>query len=268
MLVKSMSFTDIIVEKKDRVVWITLNKPNVRNAMGKQTLIEIASAIEDVEKDPDSIALVIRGASNTFCSGMDTRENPQPDGQNVSEFTVLADRMFLSIDRMKKVSIAVVEGYCMAGGFELALVCDLIFAEENCKMGDGHINLPGFVPNGGSSIRLPRLIGTRKAKEILFSGDLISGKEAERIGLVNRAVSAEMLQKTVEDFVYKLAEKSPIGLEYMKMLVNKSTECTLDAGLSLERTAVNYLGGTEDRHEAMAAFKEKRKPVYKGRSAG
>ena len=215
-----MSFKDIIVEKKEKVVWITLNKPNVRNAMGKQTLIEIATAIEDVEKDPDSIAVVIRGAGNTFCSGMDTRENPQPDGQNVSEFTVLADRMFLNIDRMKKVSVAVVEGYCMAGGFELALVCDFIFADENCRMGDGHINLPGFVPNGGSSVRLPRLIGARKAKEILLTGELISGKEAERIGLINHAFPSEELQKSVGDFVFKLKDKSPIGLEYMKRLID------------------------------------------------
>ncbi|MBN2062993.1 MAG: enoyl-CoA hydratase/isomerase family protein [Deltaproteobacteria bacterium] len=265
MLVKNMSFTDIIVEKKKKIVWITLNKPNVRNAMGKQTLIEIATAIEGAEKDPDAIAVVVRGAGNTFCSGMDTRENPQPDGQNVSEFTVLADRMFLSIAKMKKVSIAVVEGYCMAGGFELALVCDLIFADENCRMGDGHINLPGFVPNGGSSIRLPRLIGKRKAKEILFTGELISGKEAERIGLVNRAFPSEDLQKSVEGFVSRLADKSPIGLEYMKKLIDRSTECTLEAGLIMERMAVNYLGGTEDRKEAMAAFKEKRAPVYKGR---
>jgi enoyl-CoA hydratase/carnithine racemase len=260
-----MSFTDIVVEKKGKVVWITLNKPNVRNAMGRQTLAEIAAAIEDVEKDPESIALVIRGAGNTFCSGMDTRENPQPDGQNVSDFTLLADKMFLGIDRMKKISVAVVEGYCMAGGFELALVCDLIFADENCRIGDGHIKLPGFVPNGGSSVRLPRIIGTRKAKEILLTGELISGKEAERIGLVNRAVPAEELQKTVEDFVSKLTDKSPIGLEYMKRLIDKSAECTLEAGLVMERTAVNYLGGTEDRKEAMEAFKEKRKPVYKGR---
>jgi len=166
---------------------------------------------------------------------------------------------------MKKVSIAVVEGYCMAGGFELALVCDFIIAEENSRIGDGHINLPGFVPNGGSSIRLPQLVGPRKAKEILFTGELISGKEAERIGLVNQAVPAEELQQRVEDFVSKLVDKSPIGLEYMKMLVNKSTECTVDAGLAMERTAVNYLGRTEDRQEAMAAFREKRKPVYKGR---
>jgi enoyl-CoA hydratase/carnithine racemase len=260
-----MKYTDIIVEKKGKVVWITLNKPEVRNAMGKQTLMETSSAIEEIEKDPELIAVVIKGAGNTFCSGMDTREEPQPDGQNISEFTLLADRLFLGIDKMKKVSIAVLEGYCMAGGFELALVCDFIFAEENSRIGDGHINLPGFVPNGGSSIRLPRLVGPRKAKEILLTGELISGKEAERIGLINQAVPAEELQHRVEDFVSKLSEKSPIGLEYMKMLVNKSMECTLDAGLVMERTAVNYLGGTEDRQEAMEALKEKRKPVFKGR---
>jgi enoyl-CoA hydratase len=260
-----MSYIDIIVEKKGKAAWITLNKPNVRNAMGRQTLKDIIAAIEDVESDPELIAAIIKGAGNTFCSGMDTREDPQPDGQNVSEFTQLADRMFQSIDRMKKISIAVVEGYCMAGGFELALICDLIFADENCRIGDGHINLPGFVPNGGSSIRLPRLIGTRKAKEILLSGELIKGKEAEKIELVNRAVPAEELLQTVEDFVSKLAEKSPIGMEYMKMLINRSTEVTLEEGLAMERNAVNFLSGTEDRQEAMAAFKEKRKPVFKGR---
>jgi enoyl-CoA hydratase/carnithine racemase len=265
MPVKSMSFADIIVEKKEKVAWITLNKPKVRNAMGKQTLMELSSVIEEIEKDPELVAVVIRGAGNTFCSGMDTRENPQPDGQNTSEFTLLADRVFLGLDKLKKVTIALIEGYCMAGGFELALVCDLIFAEENSRIGDGHINLPGFVPNGGSSIRLPRLIGPRKAKEILFTGELISGKEAERIGLVNQAFTAEEIQQKVEDFVSKLSDKSPVGLEYMKMLVNTSTECTLGAGLTMERTAVNFLGGTEDRQETMEAFKEKRKPVFKGR---
>lgn len=124
-----MSFTDIIVEKKEKVAWITLNKPEVRNALGKQALMQNSSAIEEIEKDPELIAVVIKGAGSTFCSGMDTRENPQPDGKNISVFTSLADKMLMAADKIKKVSIALVEGYCIARGFELTLVCDSIFAE-------------------------------------------------------------------------------------------------------------------------------------------
>ena len=147
--------------------------------MGKKTLMKIFSAIEEIEKDPALIAVVIRGAGNTFCSGMDTREVQQPDGQNISEFTLLADRVF--------------------------------------------------------------------------------------IGLVNQSFPAEEIQQKVEDFVSRLAEKYPIGLEYMKMLLNKSMDCTLDAGLALDRSVLNYLGRTEDRQEEMEAFKGKEKPVFKGR---
>jgi enoyl-CoA hydratase len=143
--------------------------------------------------------------------------------------------------------------------------CDFIIVDENCRIGDGHIKLPGFVPNGGSSIRLPRLIGPKKAKELLYTGDLISGKEAERLGIANYAVPAGQLEPQVAELIAKLTDKSPVGLEYMKMLVNASPECSLEAGLAMEHTAVKYLCNTEDAQEAMAAAKEKRKPIFKGR---
>ena len=127
-----------------------------------------------------------------------------------------------------------VEGYCLAGGFEIALSCDFILAAEDCKIGDGHINLPGFVPNGGSSIRLPRLIGLQKAKELLFSGELMSGVEAARLGIAAYAVPADRLEDRVKEFADKLAGKSPIGLQYMKMLVNASPDVSLENGISME----------------------------------
>jgi enoyl-CoA hydratase/carnithine racemase len=233
--------------------------------MGIRTLTEMLEAIEYIEKDPEIIVVVIRGAGGSFCSGMDTREQPQPTGPNGPAFTSLVDRLFSRLEKLRKVTIAVVEGYCMAGGFEMALVCDFIIADENSRIGDGHINLAGFVPNAGSSIRLPKQIGIRKAKEILFTGELFSGKEAERMGLVTRAVSAEILEKTVENLISRLLDKSPIAIEFMKMLVNNSIECNLATGLLMERTAVNCVGSTEDHHEAMTAISEKRKPVYRGK---
>jgi enoyl-CoA hydratase/carnithine racemase len=260
-----MKYTDILVEKTERVAWITLNKPQVKNAMGKQTLIDILAALEDIGSEPAIIVTVIQGAGGTFCTGMDLRERSGPTAPDAYEFNHLADRVFLGIEKFNKITIALVNGYCMAGGLELAMGCDFIVADENCKIGDGHMKLPGFVPNGGSSVRLPRLIGVRKAKELLYTGELVSGKEAERIGLASYAVPAGLLKAKVEEIIARLLDKSPVGLASMKMLIDEGRDCSLEAGLQFEHTAVKYLGNTEDHHEAVAAMKEKRKPVYKGK---
>jgi enoyl-CoA hydratase len=260
-----VTYIDIIVQKKGPVAWLTLNKPRVMNAMGKQTMIDINAALEDIEDDPAIIVIVIRGAGGNFCTGMDRREQALPTGPAAEETTRLADRVFKGIRKSTKITIAVVEGYCMAGGFEIALGCDFIIAEKNCKIGDGHINLPGFVPNGGSSVFLPRLIGTRKAKELLLTGKLISGTEAEKIGLANSAVTADKLEQMVRGLIDFLVEKSPIGLAHMKMLVDTTPECSEEEALALERKTVQLMGKTEDFRESLAALTEKRKPHYRGK---
>ena len=260
-----VSYSDIIVQKSGHVAWLTLNKPDVMNAMGKQTMIDINAALEAIDDDPATIAIVIRGAGGNFCTGMDRREQALPTGPEAEETTRLADRVFEGIRKSTKITIAVVEGYCMAGGFEIVLGCDFIITEKNARIGDGHINLPGFVPNGGSSVLLPRLIGTRKAKELLLTGKLISGVEAEKIGLVNTAVTAENLEQTVQELIDLLVEKSPIGLSNMKMLVNTTPEFSLEEALALERKAVQLMGETEDFKESLTALTEKRKPHYQGK---
>ena len=235
------------------------------NALGTQTLIDIRTALDDIEGDPDTIVTVIRGAGGNFCTGMDRREQTLPVGPAADETTILADRVFERIRKSAKITIAVVEGYCMAGGFEIILGCDFIIAEIHSKIGDGHINLSGFVPNGGSSVFLPRLIGTRKAKELLLTGKLISGTEAEKIGLVNTAVSADKLKQKVQDLIDLLVEKSPIGLANMKMLINTTPELSEEEALALERKTVQLMGETEDFKESLAALTEKRKPRYRGK---
>jgi enoyl-CoA hydratase len=260
-----MKYSDILVEKNGAVASLILNKPHVKNAMGKQTLIEILAALEDVGKEPAIAVMIIKGNGGTFCSGMDLRERSGPSAPDAYEFNNLADRVFLGIENFNKITIGVVNGYCMAGGFEIAMGCDFLIVDESCKIGDGHIKLPGFVPNGGASIRLPRLIGTRKAKELLLLGDLISGKEAERIGLANYAVPADKLEQTTTELAARLMDKSPIGLEYMKRLVNASHDCSLETGLQMEHASVKYMLNTEDAREALSALKEKRKPTFKGK---
>lgn len=263
-----MKYTDIIVEKKGATAWLTLNKPHVKNAMGRQTFIDILEALDDFQKDPVIMVVVIKGAAGTFCAGVDLKEHSQRvatgDLSLKAEFSALADRVFNGLENFPKVTIAMVEGVCMAGGIEIAEVCDFIFADENCRIGDGHMKA-GIVPNAGASIRMPRNIGMRKAKELLYTGDLISGKEAEQIGLINKAVPADKLEPTVIELIAKLTDKPPLALQAMKMLVNHGLGCTVESGLQLERQTVNFLQETEDFKESMAAFGEKRKPVYKGR---
>jgi enoyl-CoA hydratase/carnithine racemase len=263
-----MQYQDIIVEKKGPVAWLTLNKPHVMNAMGWRTFEDIIAALDDFEKDPAIVVVVIKGANDTFCAGVDLKEHAQRvatgDLSLKAAFSALADKAFNGLENFPKVTIAMVKGVCMAGGIEIAEVCDFIFADEKCRIGDGHMRT-GIVPNAGASIRMPRNIGMRKAKELLYTGDLISGREAEKIGLINKAVPADKLEETVAELVAKLVDKPPLALQAMKMLVNRGLGCTVEAGLMLERNTVNYLQSTEDFNEAMAAFIEKRKAVYHGR---
>jgi enoyl-CoA hydratase len=263
-----MRYQDIIVEKKGAVAWLTLNKPRVLNAIGWQTFEEILAALDDFEKDPAIMVVVIKGAEGNFCAGVDLKEHAKRvatgDLSLKATFSNLADRTYNGLENFPKVTIAMVQGVCMAGGIEIAEVCDFIFADEKCRIGDGHMR-SGIIPNAGASIRMPRNIGMRKAKELLYTGDLISGQEAERIGLINKAVPADKLEQVVEEFIAKLADKPPLALQAMKMLVNRGLGCTIEAGLMLERNTVNYLQSTEDFKESMAAFTEKRKPNYTGR---
>ena len=214
--------------------------------MGKKTLLELLTVIEDISKKPRIAVAVIRGAGGTFCSGMDLKEVPAPYGLGAADFSALADRVFTAVEQCSKITIAVVQGVCMAGGFEIALGCDFIIAEKDCRIGDGHIRLPGFIPSGGASVRLPKLIGLKKAKQLLLTGELISGEEAKQIGLADFCADAPDIARATEDFIAKLTDKSPIGLAYMKSLINESPELTFEAGLKKEHAYMKIIGRTED----------------------
>jgi enoyl-CoA hydratase/3-hydroxyacyl-CoA dehydrogenase len=260
-----MNYTEIIVDKKGPAVWVTLNKPHRKNALGKQTFLELSALLDDIEKDPTVVAVVFKGAGDSFCSGIDLKDAAgSKDPAERLAFNLLSKRIFARIEHLSKIVIAVIHGYTMAGGLELAMLCDVIIADENVKVGDGHIRT-GIIPNGGGSQRLPRLIGTRKAKELLYTGELMSGKEAEQIGLVNKAVPADKLQETTEAFIAKLADKPPLALAALKLVVNRGMESSLASALEFEGQVVKGLEASEDFKESMAAFVEKRKPVYKGR---
>jgi enoyl-CoA hydratase/carnithine racemase len=260
-----MAFTDIIVEKKEPAVWITMNKPQRKNAMGLQTMLDLWAVMDDIERDVSVVAVVFKGAGDSFCAGMDLKDaQTRTDPQDTLAFKRLADRVFDRIENLNKVTIAMIHGIAMAGGLELAMLCDFMIVDEAARIGDGHIRT-GIIPNGGGTQRLPRLIGIRKAKELLYTGEFISGTEAERIGLANKAVPADKLIETVESYISKIADKPPLSLAAMKVIVNNGLEASLHTGLQFEAQTVRGVSYSEDTKEALAAFAQKRKPVYKGR---
>jgi enoyl-CoA hydratase len=262
-----MSYETIIFEKKEAVAKITLNRPQALNAMNDVMFREIGQALEDSEEDNNIRVVVITGNGRAFCSGVDLKfAREKLTSQKAKEdFYRLGNRVKMRrIEEMSKPVIAAVNGFALAGGFEIVLACDLAIAAEDATIGDQHMNY-GLFGAGGSPYRLPLLVGIRKAKELIFTGKWISGKEAERIGLVNRAVPADQLESAVDEMVAQLADKSPVAMRISKAYINRTAFIDADSRLELLIMSALVLGASEDSQEGMRAFAEKRKPVYKGR---
>jgi len=260
-----MKFSNIIFEKKDGVAKITLNRPDVLNALDTQTLHELGAAVENIENDSSVRVVVITANGRAFCTGADlTGIASIPSDKPQDYFLRLWNKVFSAIENLSMPVIAAVNGMALAGGLELVMVCDLAIAADNAKLSDQHANY-GLVPGGGASQRLPRIIGVRKAKELLYTGDRITPAEAERLGLVNKVVPADKLEEATNELAAKLAAKSPMALRAVKRLVSRGMESSLDAGLEMEMLAVTAHGSSEDMSEGMAAFIERRPPVFPGR---
>jgi enoyl-CoA hydratase/carnithine racemase len=258
-----MQFSNIIFEKKAGVAKITLNRPDVLNALNAQTLQEIGAAVENIENDSSVRVVVITANGRAFCTGADLTGGGASDWSLVN-FLRLWNKVFNAIENLSMPVIAAINGMALAGGLELVMVCDLAIAADNVKLSDQHANY-GLVPGGGASQRLPRLIGIRKAKELLYTGDRITPAEAERLGLVNKVVPADKLEEATNELAVKLAAKSPMALKTVKRLVNRGMDGSLDAGLEMEILGATAHGSTEDMAEGLKAFIERRPPVFPGK---
>lgn len=258
------AFKKIIYEKKDGVAWITHNRPEKRNATDIETRRELTEALEDCENDKNIRVVVIGGAGDHFCAGADLKELSDKDPIVAREINTWAQKYRHIIARMNKPVIGAVKGYALAGGFETALACDIIIAAENAKFGLPEINV-GLIPAGGGTQRLTYTVGVKKAKELLFTGEIIDAQEALRLGIVNKVVPVDKLDEEVEAFIKKLKEKPPIALGFLKHAVNKPVEDLIALGMEFERDLFALCCATEDQKEGARAFLEKRAPVFKGR---
>jgi enoyl-CoA hydratase len=259
-----MNYTNIIVEKKNNIGTIIINRPQVLNALDKTVLKELLAAVDDLEADTSIKIALITGKDKAFVAGADIKQMKDMNTLEGKEFGKLGHTLMHHIEGSRIPYIAVVNGFALGGGCELMMACDIILAAANAKIGQPEINL-GIHPGFGGTQRLPRLVGTIKAKELLFTGDAIDAAEALRIGLVNKVVEPEKLMEEAEKLATKLASKSSVQLRFIKELVNNGTQMDLSSACAMEIAYFSACFSTEDQKEGMSAFLDKRKPIFKGK---
>ena len=258
-----MDYQNILVTKEGAVAVVTLNRPKALNALNSELLAELVSALEGFDVDDGVRAIVLTGSERAFAAGADIKEMaPQSymDMFKSNFFADAADR----IAAIRKPIVAAVAGYALGGGCELAMLCDFIIAADTAKFGQPEINL-GVMPGIGGTQRLTRFVGKSKAMEMCLTGRNMDAAEAERSGLVSRVVPAAELMAEALKAAQKIAEQSVPIVMMTKETVNRAYETTLAEGIRFERRLFHAMFATEDQKEGMAAFSEKRKPVFKDR---
>jgi len=258
-----MSYENLLVEARGKVGLITLNRPKAMNALSPELMRELSDAFNRFDADPGIGAIVITGNEKAFAAGADIKAMKEWGYMDVylSDF-ITAE--WESVLQVRKPVIAAVAGYALGGGCELAMMCDFILAADTAKFGQPEINL-GVIPGAGGTQRLPRFVGKSKAMEMVLTGRMMDAAEAERCGLVSRVVAGDQLLEEAIKTAQKICELSLPAVMMAKELVNRAFETTLNEGVRFERRVFHSLFATEDQKEGMAAFIDKRKPVFRNR---
>jgi len=260
-----MSDETIDVTRDGPACVVTLRRPERRNAVSLRMMDEILAAARVGESDPSVSAVILTGGKEYFSAGADLTEAQQVRGAaDGGRYFRSWHRLTLGLEALEKPVIAAIEGFCLTGGCELALACDLRLAGAGASFAITSARI-GTVAGAGGTQRLPRLVGPANALAMLFSAEPIDAAEAFRIGLVNRVVPAGGALEAATALARLYAERAPIGLAFAKRAVHRGLQVSLAAGLELETSLVTTIYGTEDKHEGIAAFLEKRRPVFKGR---
>ncbi|MFG2889904.1 enoyl-CoA hydratase/isomerase family protein [Streptomyces sp. NPDC048248] len=250
------------------VSWITLNRPAAMNAVTRDQRERIIDLLADASADPDVRAVVITATGKGFCAGADLRGSPSTGDRVPGDVARMirrgAQRFIAAVQDCEKPVIAAVNGTAAGLGAHLAFACDLVLAAESARFVEVFVRR-GLVPDGGGAYLLPRLIGPQRAKELMFFGDALPAAEAERLGLVNRAVPDGELAKTAREWAERLAAGPTRALALTKQLVNASLDADREAAFAAEATAQEINMTTADAQEGVASFVERRTPTYRGR---
>lgn len=252
----------ILTHRQEPIAVVQINRPEALNALNPELIRELVAALETLDQDSAIRAIVLTGGDKAFAAGADIKEMEALNAKEIAQLDPLKN--WDRIARVKKPLIAAIEGFCLGGGLEVAMMCDIIIASETAKFGQLEINL-GIIPGAGGTQRLTRAIGKSRAMEWILSGNIYNASEAFKAGLLSKVTPAGECLNEAEGLAKKIAAKSPLALDSAKKAILKSLELPLEAGLQEERELFYKLFDSEDQKEGMRAFLEKRKPSFKGK---
>ena len=254
----------VIIEKLDRVAWVTLNRPDKLNALNNELLKELECQLAGLENDPEVGVIVLTGAGEkAFVAGADISELKDLDSASARVQALKGQEVFNRLERMPKPVIAAVNGFALGGGCELALACHIRIASENARFGLPEVSL-GIIPGYGGTQRLPRLVGKGVALDMILSGEMVGAADALRMGLVSRVLPQAELKAAAAKLAATILSRGPLALRSALAAVHQGLEMPLEQGLQYEAAVFGLLASSQDMQEGMGAFLEKRPAQFKG----
>jgi enoyl-CoA hydratase len=261
----AVKFENILYEKQGPIVYVTLNRPKVLNALNQAVFAELKAAFEDARDDSSVRGVILTGSGDkAFVAGADIAEMSSLTASQMQESTRRSQGVTELLENLGKPVIAAVNGFALGGGCELAMACTIRIAAENAKFGQPEVKI-GIMPGAGGTQRLPRLVGKGRALQLILSGEIINAQEAYRIGLVNEVVPLANLIARAEAILNQINSNAPLGVKFSIDAVNKGLDGSVSEGLLIEASLFGICGGSEDKKEGTSAFLEKRAPKFQGR---
>src|SRR4030042_447209 len=256
-----MDFKNLIIEKNGPIGIVKINRPNVLNAVNIETILEIEQAMQAFNNDKGILIIIITGEGKSFISGSDISRLVEMDQEQARQYSLIGHRVLNFIDNMEKIVIAAVNGFALGSGCELAMACDIRIASEKAKFGQPEVKL-GLIPGHAGTQRLARIVGASKAKELIFTGDVIDAQEALRIGLVNKVAPPDTLMNEAKNFARKILENGPNAVRTAKSVINRGINVDFNTAISYEVEDFSALFDAGESKEGMKAFLEKRRPSW------
>lgn len=259
-----MEYTKLIIEKQNHICIVKINNPQTMNALNSIILEELDHAFSRIAEDKEILVVILTGEGRAFVAGADISQMANMNATQGKAFGELGASVFRKIELLDKPVIAAINGFALGGGCELAMACDIRIASVKAKMGQPEVGL-GITPGFSGTQRLPRLVGTGRAKELIYTADVIDAAEAYRIGLVNKIAEPDELMSEALKMAVKIAKKAPIAVKYSKEAINKGIQTDIDSAIAIEAGLFGLCFATEDQKNGMVAFLEKKEADYKNK---
>lgn len=256
-----MECKNILLEKEEDIALVKINRPSALNAINREVLNELINVFQELAEDENIKVIILSGEGKAFAAGADIKEMINMSPTEARKFSETGHALMETMEKLGKPIIAAVNGFALGGGMEIAMACDFIFASENAKLGQPEINL-GVIPGFGGTQRLSRLIGKARAKQLIFTGEMISAQEAKELGIVNKVFPSDELLTEVKKVAAQIASKGALSLSLAKSAIDSGYNVDLASGCRIEQDLFGLCFSHPDQKEGMSAFLEKRKPKF------